>query len=204
VTGALLIAALLAADLRSVVLLRYDCRAKVDRSEVTLFANGTLRVRSGPPGAEQLFLFESGAAEVTAWRHRLDEIDLSEGESPNLPIAGDWLERCELEVRQGERPPRTFRFGRFDTLTGGLFRVKMIAEELLAQAREKSAPAGLPHDYKPRPNDCLQRIGGGIFRLLGSTMDGKGLELEGIDVPLTILTTRQELPRLFAAVVACP
>jgi hypothetical protein len=189
-------------DPRSVEILRYDCASALGRREVTLFANGTIRLRDGPLGEEWMGLAELGPDERDGVLHRLADEDLSAAARLPRGVDGDWVERCELRLQLPGRPLQEFRFGRYDTLPLALSRVVRVAREMGEKVLDLKASEHLPEDYEPRRGDVLKRVSGRLFRVFGFTSDDKGVELEGVDDPLTIYVRREELRREFVALVS--
>jgi hypothetical protein len=83
---------------RGDVLVRRDCRSSIGREEVTLFGNGTVRVRSGPLGAERMVLGEVRRDEVESLVAAIRREDLREAGAGAAGPEGDWVERCLLEL----------------------------------------------------------------------------------------------------------
>lgn len=187
-----------AEDPRSIALVRLECESDLGRREVTLFQNGTVRVREGAAGQEQLMLGEYGPDEVAAFRRRLDEIDFSETDAAESAPDGAWVERCRLELRD-ERlaEPRSFAFGRYGSHSLALSTAVRVVEDIAIRAGVESARPGLPADYKPEPGDRLERTDGQIFEIVGFTADGKGVELTGILQPLTLYLPISDLRQSF-------
>lgn len=213
-------------DPRSHILLRLDCSSRIGRREVTLFGNGTVRLRKGPRGQEEMRLGELGPDELAATLDQLREDDLSEVDRDPLTVEGDWVESCLLELDLPEAPvpdpagargrpsmsaaaspgsgadkPLEIRFGRYSSLPLALSRLVQVVDRL-AQVAEKELPPGLPPDYEPAPGDVLERADGAHFRVVGFTLEGKGVELEGEDNPLTLYVATGDLPRIFVSVVS--
>ncbi|HSM50434.1 MAG TPA: hypothetical protein VLA75_03430 [Thermoanaerobaculia bacterium] len=181
-------------------LLRLDCRSELARREVTLFGNGTARLRSGPVGAERLRLAELGPDERDALVDRLRECALAEADSPTLSVSGGWVEVCDLAVHLPGGEAESRRFGRYDSLPLALSRLRELALALADRVEaEGRAGEGLPQGYRPRIGDCLRRLDGRLFEVRGFTGDGKGVELEGIDQPLSVLVLVEELDREYGA-----
>lgn len=189
-------------DLRSLVVLRYDCASDIGRRELTLFGNGTVRLFDGPPGEEEMELGELDPDALDGVLARLASEDLSEAPARYPGVEGDWVERCvlELPLRDGDGPA-SFRFSRYSSLPLELSRVVAVAEELVAVAAGERGK-GLPHDYAPRPGDVLRREDGARFKVVGFTSDEKGVELEGLDVPLTLYLAPDALADRFVEVVS--
>lgn len=188
-------------SLRSTEIFRLDCASQLGRREVTLFGNGTVRLREGPPGGEGIGLAELGPAEVEALTNRIAEEDLSEIHRLSSGVSGDWIERCELHLRLAGRPPRDFRFGRYDTLPLSLSRVLRVVEDAAAEIREPVGRESLPAGYRPRPGDVLKRTDGQLFEIHDFTADKRGLELWGVNEPLVLYVVLDELRREFVALV---
>lgn len=83
---------------RGDVLLRRECRSMIARQEVTLFGNGTVRLRSGPLGEERMLLIEVTRDEVESLVAALRGEDFTEAGAGSAGPEGDWVERCLLEL----------------------------------------------------------------------------------------------------------
>lgn len=206
-SGVLLMAVLFAlaaaagADERSTVLLREECQTEIAWRETTLFANGTIRLRTHDAEGESMSLGELTGEQTRAYLNRLAAEDLSEVDRHLGGAEGDWVERCMLELALPEMPERSFRYGDLETRSLGLSRLLLIVGELTAKARQTdSATDGLPHGYEPRPGDRLRRVDGELFEVLGRTADGRGVELQGVELPLTIFIGLGDLRRHFVEV----
>lgn len=187
---------------RTVELVRRDCQTTAVGQEVTLFANGTLRLRHRLQAEESLKLTELDPLETEALVRRLSEEDLSEVDEGRAEVRGDLVEACRIELRLPERPTRVFRFGRFDSLPLALARLNAILDEMIELAVERSPSAGLPRDYRPQPGDVLERVDGEHFRVIGLTGDGGGVELAGVETPLTLFVAYDDLGHEFVAIVS--
>lgn len=185
------------ADERSTELLRRDCSTQLGRNELTLFANGTIRLREWRGSDKTLRLAELGRDELDAFLRRIGDSDPGEREAIPSGVTGDWVESCVIELRVSGTSERTFRYGRLDTheLTFAAF--LRIVDELAAIAAERAAESPLPAGYDPRRGDVLVRIDGVEFEVVGFTVDGNGVELRGRIDPLTIYIPRSELRQLF-------
>lgn len=193
----------LAADDRSRIVTRLDCRSEIGHREITLFANGTIRVREGLGEEGTMALGELGPEELRSYLRRLAEIDLSEVPGETGGVEGEWVERCRLELALGEDAGRTMEFSRYDALPLSLQRLRRILEEL--GDRVSVAEEGvehLPSGYRPRPGDVLRRADGELFEVRGFTADGRGVELQGIDQPLTLYVAVDDLRGEFVALVS--
>jgi hypothetical protein len=185
-----------------VVRLRQECGSRLDRREVTLFADGTVRLRQGAEGRWRMDLMELERRELEGYLARLAAEDLSESlQEPSGP-QGDWVERCRLELRLPGRAPREVVFGRLEAPPLPLSRVAAVAEELAARVeRGAQIRPGLPDGYAPRPGDVLRRADGLLFEIVGFTSDGGGVELTGVDQPLTVYVPLGALAGEFVALV---
>lgn len=197
-------------DLRSVELVDFDCASDIGRRQLTLFANGTVRVRLWADDQEQdMILKELNPDELTGYLNRLREIDLSESEERRESPAGEWVQKCELKLDlyyddaddDRNRQPSRFLFGRYDSVSLALSRVIRIAEEIALWAEENAVIAEFPVGYEPRPGDILERQDGVLFEVIAFTSDNRGVELWGIDQPLVVYVLREDLIGEFIRVV---
>lgn len=195
------VAARLAAIDPSVELLRRDCSNRLGRNEVTLFANGTIRWREWQDERLSMRLAEMGRDEVEGYLRRLEACDLTElRESPG-GVAGEWVERCDLELALPGVASRHFRYGRLDTHPLALADLLRIAEELAQRALESPVAGGLPADYLPRAGDLLLRVDDIEFEVVGRTADGQGIEVRGKVQPLSMYLSLDDLRRQFVRVL---
>lgn len=187
---------------RSFEVVDYDCRTDIGRWRVTLFGNGTVRVWDGLDEDMELQLGELAPEELEGYLNRLGEVDISEANSFAAPSAqGEWVNRCVLRLELEPGAPRTFAWGEFDSLPLSLATLKRIVVELGGET-DPIRRFDLPSDYEPRVGDVLERHDGFRFEILGWTWDKKGLELQGIDQPLTMYLRPEELRDLFVVVVS--
>lgn len=186
------------ADDRSRELVKRDCSSGLGRNELTLFANGTVRLRSWHDEELELKLAELGREELAAYLRRFAEISFRESAGgPPRGVSGEWIERCEFTLTLDDGPPRTFRFGRFDSHDLALATALRIVDELAAFAASRAAAGGLPAGYTPKLGDLLAREDGAEFEIVGFTVVGEGVELRGRIEPLTLYVARDELPLHF-------
>ena len=187
---------------RSFEVLDYDCRTDIGQRRVTLFGNGTVRVWDGLDEEMQMELGELSPEERDGYVARLREIDLSEANSFAAPSAqGEWVNRCVMRLDLDGAGARIYAWGELDTLPMSLGTLKRIAVELgqeAVPARRFDLPAG----YEPRVGDVLERVDGFHFEILGWTWDKKGLELQGLDQPLTIYLRPEEIREMFVTLVS--
>ncbi len=190
------------ADPRSTELASLDCRSEVGRRAVTLFANGTLRLREGPPRGEEVRLLELGEEDLTAYLNRLAAEDLGETDSVATGAEGPWVEHCKLVLALPNHAPRHFAFDRYASLSLALSRVVAVLREMedkvdSANLRERTLREG----YVPARGDVLERPDGARFRVVGFTGDKKGIELEGLDQPITMYVALDQVPAAFSAIL---
>ncbi len=174
-------------DPRSVERLRYECVSDLARQDLTLFANGTLRLRESPPDEEpRMRLAELGRGELAAFLTRLAEEDLREVDVRGPEASGDWVEVCTLTLTLEDRPSRRLRFGRMDSMALALGRLLRVVDDLLLEVERLAPRSRLPEGYEPRAGDRLRRFDGALYEVVAYTGDGAGIELEGLDEPLVI------------------
>lgn len=191
-----------ARDDRSFEVFDFDCTSPLGRRQVTLFANGTVRLREGELGKEAMGLAELDSDALHGALARLGEENL--GEIDQLPrgVDGEWVERCELRLALADRPERSFRFGRYDALPLPLSRVLRVVEDCAGKVVGGVHPKEhLPEGYEPHPGDVLKRTDGQLFEVIAFTADDKGVELLGVDQPLTLYVLRVEMGREFESLV---
>lgn len=205
-TAVLLLAALPAwgeEDARSTEIVRYGCRTDAANREVTLFGNGTIRLRDGALGNEGMGLAELGPDELQGFLNRLSELDLSHDKSPEKGVEGAGVEKCELRLQLPGKPLQTYLFGRYDPLALNLSKVVRIADELGRKVKIVTEKNELPVDYQPEIGDVLRRAGDGArFRIVAFTVDKKGIELRGIDLPLEMYVTMDKVRAKFTVLVS--
>jgi hypothetical protein len=190
-----------AIDLRGWELLRHECSSELSRREITLFANGTLRRREGPPGEEEMSLVELSPRELEGFVNRLGDLDLAEAERHPGEVGGQWVEHCALTLHLLDRPEQRFTFGRYDSLSLSLTRLLAVARELGSIADERAIGRHLPTGYEPQSGDVLERVDGLLFRITGFTADGTGIELQGVEQPLVVYIDRSNLTGQFVELV---
>ncbi|MCB1057811.1 MAG: hypothetical protein KDD11_20110, partial [Acidobacteria bacterium] len=201
-----------------------ECASDIGRREITLFANGTVRLREGEvlqdtfepselgaswqaPGlTTHLYLGELEPAELETYLRRLRHENLAETEERyGGVVAGEWVEHCSLELALPGRPARRFDFGRYDSLDLALSRVVAIIDELPDHVqREEGAVRGIPGDYQPAVGDVLERRDGNLFELVLFTSDGLGVELQGVDQPVSFIVSFDDLRTDFVRLVERP
>jgi hypothetical protein len=184
---------------RSVELLDYRCESELGRRQVTLFANGTVRLWEGLREDPRMTLGELSPEELQGYLRRLRGEDLSEVDATREGPEGSWVERCVLVLSLAESRPRRYAFGRYDSLPLALSSLVRVADEVAARALPLDE---LPVQYEPRSGDVLRRVDGALFEIVGFTTDGQGIELVGRDQPLTLYLQPGDLRGLFEALVS--
>ncbi len=205
-------------DPRATPVLSRECTSDLGRETLTLFWNGTIRLRTelrSEPGTDlhrgaerrerKTWLGELAGDELEAYVARVRAESLREVESSRRGVVGSWVERCELVLtEEPAAPARRYAWGRYDALPLGLRRVLDVVEDLALRVDRTVPPIeapSLPVDYQPRVGDVLRRHDGAEFRIVAFTGVGGGIELVGRDQPLVIYVLTAELRRSFVAVV---
>lgn len=189
-------------DERTTEIVRLDCGSALGHREVTLFGNGTVRLKDGERGKERMGLAELGPDEMDGALRRLAAEDLSETDEQARGPEGDWIERCELKLALPGKPARSFRYGRYDSLSLPLSRVLRVVSDLAAKVQVMEGAEHLPEGYEPRVGDVLKRVDGQLFEVFEFTTDKKGVECHGVDEPVTLYVLREELRKEFTALVS--
>lgn len=187
---------------RSIERLRYECFSDLGRREITLFANGTIRVREGLKTSPTMSLGELGRDQVDEVLARLAEIDLKETDTDTTSVSGDWVERCRLQLDRPGDKERVFSFSRYDTRPPGLDRLVRVAENLASRVQPSQRAQHLPTGYVPKTGDVLRRVDGQLFRIIGETADKQGVELDGLNLPLRMFSPKGMLANDFDKLVA--
>ncbi len=193
-----------ARDPRSVIVLREDCTSSLSRKELTLFANGTLRLRHGAPNELQMALHELDHAALDQFVARFEEIDLSEVSDDSGGVTGEWAERCVLELERPGRTPERFVYERYSTGNLALDRVRRLIEDLFDEMKKSLGSSEIQANYRPAIGDRLERADGELFEVVSFTLDGKGVELEGVKQPLTIFVAKDKVRELFVRIAPRP
>ena len=187
---------------RTTVVAELTCWNTLDRRVVSLFANGTVRVKRSGGEETALWLGELDGPRYEAFLRRLAEPDLSETEnSVSLAPSGEWIEQCDLTLSLPDRKAWKFSYGRFDSLPLSVSQVLHVLEDLSTAADQQVGLRRLPEGYSPKPGDVLRRRDATVFRVVGLTLDKKSVELAGTIVPLTVYLAVADLPREFDALL---
>ena len=181
-------------DPRSRVVLSSDCHTQTSRQELTLFANGTVRLRDGIGATRTMRLVELGDSELQAYLNRLGEIRFDDLAPRSPGLEGDWVESCVLVVAVPGDEERRFEFGRFDTVPLGLKHVQLILEDLRVSSRTGVRRWRVHADTSRRSaTSWCDAATVRVFEVLGFTLEGTGVELEGIDQPITVFVLKESI-----------
>lgn len=201
----ILLAAPSAGDERSTERFRYSCSSSLGRRDITLFGNGTVRLRQGPWEDQQMFLTELGPEDLEAQLRVLREIyDQREIQSVDLsehpPMIGEWVEQCTIRLELPDRPVSRVAFGKLEMPPLQVSRWIHVAERLGELTRPLDQAERLPPGYEPRAGDLLRDADGKRFEVIGKTSDGFGVELEDKQAPLRIFYRLEDLKNVFVGV----
>ena len=187
---------------RSTELLRYECRQDTYLRDITLFANGTVRLREGISEARTLMLAELNQDELREVLRRLRRVDLSETDSSYQSYLGDDLESCKIRVDlEGTGEIEEYLFGRLEVSTLAINQMIDLAEELGKRTRSLTDKGlELPLDYFPQRGDVLRRFDGLLFEVLYFSSDGLEVELEGLTQPMVMVVPIIELGEVFDSI----
>ncbi len=202
ISGLLLASQALATSDRSTLLLDYECHRSNSETRLTLFGNGTLRLKETPPGlAERMFLHDLLAEQLEGFRNRLEAVDLREIESLALHLRrdGELTETCSIELNRREGQVR-FSYQVQDALPLGIDNVLFVVRDLL-DVMDESGRSNVPKEYEPEVGDILERKDGNHFRVVGLSTLMEGIELQGVDQPMVLYLQRKELRGEFVRVV---
>lgn len=188
-------------DPRSHELLLLDCSSRLSGVEVTLFANGTLRLRERGEQGVEMWLAELDPEEVDDYRARLEKEGSPGEQGIRRGVAGEWVDQCRLTLELAPGEAFSLRFSRVDTLPLSVSRLVAIADEILAEARTRRLGRGFPAGYEVRIGDVVRRADGHDFEVRRFTADGAGVELEGLTQPVVLYLDRRQIASEFAALV---
>jgi len=189
-------------DDRSRELFFYRCVNDLGRREITLFANGTIRLREGLYESEVVYLAELGRDELAAAVVRLRPAEsrrLPTVEFRSGPIAGRFVESCELRLELPEELLESYNFTHWDVPPLRVARLIQQAEELAALTHPPAPPDRLPADYEPRRGDVLLSAQHERYEIRRLTSDGKAVELVGLDSPMRIYIALEDLGKNFVS-----
>lgn len=188
-------------DPRSQVVLEQICSNDFTRRELTLFANGTLRQRDGEGATRTMRLAELGQVEYDAYLRRFAEIRFEDLAPASSGLEGEWVETCRLELELPGAELQAFDYGRFDSVPHGLRLVLLVVDDLLLEI-ERRGPGGAAREREldlEVGDRLVRRRDGALFEVLGFTMEGTGVELQGIDQPVTVIMLEDQVQLEFDA-----
>ncbi len=183
---------------------RYGCRSEIGLQEMTVFGNGTLRLKQGRSGQKSMLLMDVSFSDLAALIARMERLDLREAESFGGKLAGDWVEQCTLHLDLDGAEPRHFEFHRLDSLSLGLQRAVNLGQELIDKILMEATDGGLPRAYEAELGDYLRHIEGDLYEVVGFTSDGVGVELISVEQPLGMYIARVDLRRVFVGLEEAP
>lgn len=190
-------------DPRSVELFYYGCRDETFRRDLTLFANGTLRLRTGPLGEQEMRLEELGPTRLRQHLGQLLRIranrDFPSQSDLGVSLDGYGIDACRFALDLPGFDPVSVEAGSFDVLPLPLRQLEQYADQLAEFTRPLVAPDRLRPDYEPQVGDVLRGHDGEAYRIRGFTADGGALELESLDGNWRIFVALDELTDFFAA-----
>lgn len=181
-------------DPRSQVILERVCVNDFSRQQLTLFGNGTLRLRDGDGATRTMRLAELGQSEFDAFRRRLEEIRFDDLAPRSPGMGGEWVERCTLDLELPGLDRRSFEYGPYDTHSLGLRHMLLIVDDLLLELEAARPGGSRERAFRFDVGDLLvRRRDGARFEVLGFTVEGTGVELQGIDQPVTLFVLKQDV-----------
>jgi hypothetical protein len=173
------------------------------------FERSRLGARRTPGEGELLmYLGELEPETLEDYLGRLKKEDLSEtvdrpGGIEGGGVGGEWVDACTLDLALPGRPERHFVFSQYDSLSLSLSRVVTIVRELPTFVVDDDGRSPrIPHGYEGRLGDILERKDGQRFEVVGYTTDEGGLELQGLDLPITLYIAPGELRGEFRSLVS--
>jgi len=197
----------IAADDRGTEVLRFSCESQLARRDITLFANGTVRLREGNWQEEPaMFLEELGpdglASHLELLREIADDTKDDPLEQPMTGVlSGPWAEMCDVYLKLPEQDgDLVYRFSVLEQVPLIVARLVDAAEQLVEDVRPPDPKDRLPQGYEPKFGDVLRSPEGQLFRVLGLTADEKGVELEGVDEPIRLFVALDDLSEAFVAI----
>ncbi|MEM6454775.1 MAG: hypothetical protein AAF772_06740 [Acidobacteriota bacterium] len=190
-------------DPRSTVWIDYRCTSALGLRSITLFANGTVRLKRRFGAESEMRLGELDPAMRHRVRRRLLEVDPSDGLgdlAATSGVDGAWIDRCTLDVRPPGRPAESFALTPYDTPPLRVARLRQLIEDLARRVLPPTPAARLPADYEPALGDVLEDRKGDRFRVVEFTADGLGVGVDGIEQPLRRYVAIADLAQHFVRV----
>jgi len=190
-------------DPRTVTLLEYRCSSDLTHRIVTLYANGTVRLREDLGDGERLDLAELTPEELAGYVAQLHARDPSDGllrEDLGAGVGGLHVEQCDLQVAPPGQQTVHYHFSPLEARTLRYARWVAMAEALAQRARPKPVVEALGEDYQPHLDDVLRDRVGNRYKVVWVGVDD-WLELDGIEQPFHLLLHRSQLGERFVALV---
>lgn len=197
------------ADPQNWVLFRHSCESHLGEREVTLFLDGTIRLRLEDPEGEETNSGSLKPENVARTYSTLKSIQTAIGDQDQKNwsrftqpggITGELLRRCEIYLNLPDLAPEIFHF---TTMEGGplwLEQLRLLSEEL-GDRTVKQIYRGLPAAYRPKFGDLLRRRDGAVFRFVGMTSDKKAWMVEQVGQPTTTYYSAEEISQVFIGLV---
>ena len=188
-------------DRRSHELVRFDCASGDFSRNLSLFANGTVRIRDRGGERDGMRLAELDDDELDGFRARLAEIDLVEMPPRLRGPTSATLEQCQLRLELESGLVDEYRFPKITAPPLSLGRLLAVLDDLvvLAERRQRLA-SGLPASYRPRVGDVLVKADGSKHRIVRITAEGGGVEIIGLESPLVLYLPRDDVRGEFVAI----
>ncbi len=185
---------------RSVEVFALDCVNDYYRREITLFGNGTIRVKEGYLEAPEMWLGELDRYTTDALIEQLQRQDLREVEPTSRTVVGDWVETCTFTLDLPGEDTQVFTFRRLDALSLPLQKALSVAITTLGmidRTRPPSSRSDLPRGYIPQIGDVLVAADGREFRVHGFTTGNVAVELIGVEQPVVLYVSVTDLGGVF-------
>lgn len=188
-------------DPRSTEILRYECHNELARRDVTLFANGTIRLREGLWGDQGLALAELGGRELEEVLDVLRTVDLRWVSAPPPSVDGPLSETCRIRLALPGDPVWEVEYAAWAVPPLAAERLRALAEDLATATESPRRRPRLPDGYRPRTGDLLRSHEGVVWRVIRLTSDGAGVELQGRNQPVRIFVSLDSLAEVFEELV---
>lgn len=195
-------------DPRSWELFRHRCGGQLGSRELTLFLDGTVRLRVRDKEGEEVRLGQLEAGQLGRTYGQLRAIQQGIGRegkewsrsAAGHGISGEFLQDCEAELRLPDLEKKLFLFSPLEIPPLWIGQLRQIAEDLAGET-EPLQHRGLPKDYQPRFGDLLRRRDGVVFRFVGATSDKKAWIVEQVGQPLTTYYPVADRDEIFVGLV---
>ena len=197
-------------DPRSIVIFEQQCASDRGSQVVTLFANGTVRLKiiegKEPESVVSLYLLELSPEETEALRGQLRDSLPTDGYLPERDggdVSGLGVEHCRMTIDTERRRPIQLIYGPLEVPSLRVERWQVFAADLVRRALPKEEPETLDEAYKPRIGDILLDTTGQRYRVRWISIEGL-VELDGIDQPIHMRVALAALGETFVRQVASP